>query len=36
MESMTFTYAATQPVARRVHVGVFGSGDLEIVEESQR
>lgn len=33
MESMTFTYAATQPVARRVHVGVVGSGDLEIVLE---
>jgi malonate decarboxylase delta subunit len=33
MERMTFTYAATQPVARRAHVGVVGSGDLEILLE---
>lgn len=31
MERMTFTYPASQPVACRVHVGVVGSGDLEIV-----
>lgn len=31
MEQMIFTYAATQPVARRVLVGVVGSGDLEIL-----
>src|SRR5690242_8322277 len=33
MEQMTFNYPATQPVARRVHVGVVGSGDLEILLE---
>lgn len=33
MELMVFTYPATQPVARRAHVGVVGSGDLEIVLE---
>jgi malonate decarboxylase delta subunit len=33
METMTFTYPATQPVLRRVHVGVVGSGDLEILLE---
>jgi malonate decarboxylase delta subunit len=33
MENMTFTYPATRPVARRVHVGVVGSGDLEILLE---
>lgn len=33
MERMTFTYPATQPIARPVQVGVVGSGDLEIVLE---
>jgi malonate decarboxylase delta subunit len=33
MENMTFTYPANQPVLRRVHVGVVGSGDLEILLE---
>lgn len=33
MEKMTFTYTATQSVAHRVHVGVVGSGDLEILLE---
>jgi malonate decarboxylase delta subunit len=33
MESLTFSYPARQPVARRVHVGVVGSGDLEVLLE---
>jgi len=33
MESLNFSYAARQPVARRVHVGVVGSGDLEVLLE---
>lgn len=31
MQTMTFRYDATQPIARRAHVGVVGSGDLEIL-----
>jgi malonate decarboxylase acyl carrier protein len=33
MERMTFTYPAREAVARRVHVGVVGSGDLEVLLE---
>ena len=33
MESLNFSYGARQPVARRVHVGVVGSGDLEVLFE---
>ena len=33
MESFAFDYPATQPVARRAHVGVVGSGDLEVLLE---
>jgi malonate decarboxylase delta subunit len=33
MEKLTFEYPATQPVPRRAHVGVVGSGDLEILLE---
>ena len=33
MESFAFNYPATQTVARRAHVGVVGSGDLEVLLE---
>jgi|SRR5579862_6417239 malonate decarboxylase delta subunit len=33
MERLSFTYPARQTVARRVHVGVVGSGDLEVLLE---
>lgn len=33
MEQMSFTYPAREPLARRVHVGVVGSGDLEVLLE---
>lgn len=33
MERLSFTYPAREPVARRVHVGVVGSGDLEVLLE---
>lgn len=33
MERLTFTYPARETVARRVHVGVVGSGDLEVLLE---
>jgi len=33
MERMSFTYPARAAVARRVHVGVVGSGDLEVLLE---
>jgi malonate decarboxylase delta subunit len=33
MEKLTFEYPATQPVKRRAHVGVVGSGDLEVLLE---
>ncbi len=33
MEQLSFSYPARQPVSRRVHVGVVGSGDLEILLE---
>lgn len=33
MEIMTFKYLGAKPVLRRAHVGVVGSGDLEILLE---
>ncbi|MGA5508183.1 malonate decarboxylase subunit delta [Streptomyces umbrinus] len=33
MESLTYTRPATTPAARRAHVGVVGSGDLEVLLE---
>lgn len=33
METLRFDYSASQPVSRRVHVGVVGSGDLEVLLE---
>ncbi len=33
MEILKFDYRASQPVSRRAHVGVVGSGDLEVLLE---
>jgi malonate decarboxylase delta subunit len=33
METLNFDYPASQAVLRRAHVGVVGSGDLEILLE---
>ncbi len=33
METLNFEYKAKTPLARRVHVGVVGSGDLEVLIE---
>jgi malonate decarboxylase delta subunit len=33
MEQLKFTYPATNMLSRRVHVGVVGSGDLEVLLE---
>jgi malonate decarboxylase delta subunit len=33
METLNFDYPASQPVSRRAHVGVVGSGDLEVLLE---
>jgi malonate decarboxylase delta subunit len=33
LETLTFNYPATETVAQRSHVGVVGSGDLEILLE---
>ena len=33
METMTFEYPAKNPVLHRAHVGVVGSGDLEVLME---
>jgi malonate decarboxylase delta subunit len=33
METLTFEYEATTPLSNRAHVGVVGSGDLEILFE---
>jgi malonate decarboxylase delta subunit len=33
MERLSFTYPAREIIARRVHVGVVGSGDLEVLLE---
>jgi malonate decarboxylase delta subunit len=31
MEQMTFSYPAVRPARQRAHVGVVGSGDLEVL-----
>lgn len=36
MEKLHFEYPASQPVKQRAHVGVVGSGDLEILLEPSR
>ena len=33
MQTLTFEYPASEPIAQRMHVGVVGSGDLEILRE---
>jgi malonate decarboxylase acyl carrier protein len=33
MEQLTFEYPARRPLSARVHVGVVGSGDLEVLLE---
>jgi malonate decarboxylase delta subunit len=33
METLSFEYQATGPLTRRAHVGVVGSGDLEVLME---
>ena len=33
METLNFDYPASRPVTRRAHVGVVGSGDLEVLLE---
>ena len=33
MESLSFSYPAGRTVGRRVHLGVVGSGDLEVLLE---
>ncbi|PTM56855.1 malonate decarboxylase subunit delta [Desmospora activa] len=33
METLSFEYAATKPLKNRAHVGVVGSGDLEVLLE---
>ncbi|RJS50207.1 malonate decarboxylase subunit delta [Bacillus sp. PK3_68] len=33
MERITYTFPATKTISRRAHVGVVGSGDLEILME---
>ena len=33
METLCFDYPATEPVRHRTHVGVVGSGDLEVLLE---
>jgi malonate decarboxylase delta subunit len=33
METLHFDYPASQPVRQRTHVGVVGSGDLEVLLE---
>jgi malonate decarboxylase delta subunit len=33
METLKYEYAAAKPVKRRAHVGVVGSGDLEVLVE---
>jgi malonate decarboxylase delta subunit len=33
MEKLTFEYPVSQPVNQRAHVGVVGSGDLEVLLE---
>jgi len=33
MEKLSFDYAASLPVRQRAHVGIVGSGDLEVLLE---
>ena len=33
METLSYEYPASTTIARRVHVGVVGSGDLEVLME---
>ena len=33
MEKLTFEYPVSEPVKQRAHVGVVGSGDLEVLLE---
>ncbi|MOA03402.1 Malonate decarboxylase acyl carrier protein [compost metagenome] len=33
MQQLTYYYEATKPISQRVHIGVVGSGDLEIIFE---
>jgi malonate decarboxylase delta subunit len=33
METLSFDYPASQPISRRAHVGIVGSGDLEVLLE---
>ncbi|WP_031404542.1 malonate decarboxylase subunit delta [Thiomonas sp. FB-Cd] len=33
METLEFEFAADAPIAQRAHIGVVGSGDLEILME---
>ena len=33
MEALQFEYPASQPIKQRAHVGVVGSGDLEVLFE---
>jgi malonate decarboxylase delta subunit len=33
METLSFEYEARRPLTRRAHVGVVGSGDLEVLME---
>ena len=33
METLNFEYAAKRPLPRRAHVGIVGSGDLEVLIE---
>ncbi|MBU8908284.1 malonate decarboxylase subunit delta [Desertibacillus haloalkaliphilus] len=34
MENLTYTFPAREAINKRAHVGVVGSGDLEIIMES--
>ncbi len=36
MEILTFEYDAQRPLPRRAHVGVVGSGDLEVLMEPSK
>jgi len=33
METLSYEYPASSTIARRVHIGVVGSGDLEVLME---
>ena len=33
METLSYEYPASSAIARRVHIGVVGSGDLEVLME---